>query len=113
MKRTIYLAAVILLLNLVALSTHAAPTSVLTADKLTKEVVATMTPEEKQARLLEIKERVQELKAMNKSLMTTEERKAYRAELKDLKKESKLIDPSLYLIGAGIVILIILLLIIF
>jgi len=50
---------------------------------------------------------------MNKSLMTTEERKAYRAELKDLKKESKLIDPSLYLIGAGIVILIILLLIIF
>ena len=113
MKRTIYLAAAILLLNLAALSSHAATTTVLTADKLTKEAVAAMTPKEKHARLLEIKQRVETIKAMDKSLMTKEERKAYRAELKDLKKETKLIDPRVYFFAAGIVIIVILVLIIF
>jgi len=64
MKRTIYLAAAIMLLSLAALSSHAATTTVLTADKLTKEVVAAMTPEEKHTRLLEIKQRVEAIKAI-------------------------------------------------
>jgi hypothetical protein len=113
MKKNIYLAAAILLLNLAAFSSHAATAAASLPDKLTKEAVAAMTPEEKQARLEEIKQRVEAIKALDKSTMTREERKAYRAELKEMKQESKLIDPSLYIIGAIIVALVIILLIIF
>jgi hypothetical protein len=111
MKKTLYLAVVIMLLSLAAFSSRAEGTTP-PAPKLTKEAVAAMTPEEKQTRLQEIKLRVEEIKAMDKSTMTKAERKEFRAELKELKEDSKLIDPRVYFFAAGIIIIAILVLII-
>jgi hypothetical protein len=115
MKKTIYLAAAVMLLTLATLTSHAATTGAANIGPLaplTKEAILAMTPEEKQARLVEIKARVEEIKALDKSTMTTAERKAYKAELKEMKKESKLIDPTIYIIGAVIVAIVIIVLII-
>jgi uncharacterized protein (DUF885 family) len=112
MKKTIYLAAVVMLLCLSALSTHAEGTITPATAKLTKEAVAAMTPEEKQARLQEIKQRVEEMRAMDMSTLTKAEKKEYKAEVRELKQDSKLLDPKFYVIIAAIVIIIILILII-
>ncbi|MDN3687878.1 hypothetical protein [Cyclobacterium jeungdonense] len=66
------------------------------------------SPEEK-ARLEQLDERVQEIKAMDFRAMDKEERKEIRNELRDINKEAKEIGGGVYIsVGALIVILILL-----
>jgi hypothetical protein len=106
MKKTIFLFAITLTLCLASVVARAATAG----DPPTKEMIAVMTPEQKQARVDEIKARIAEIKAQDRSQMTKIERKAYRAELKSLKKEASMYDV-LYIGVGALVILIILLLI--
>ena len=105
-KLRIYAAVLSLALTVTA-------TSIYAADKIpTKEQVAAMTTEQKEARLEEISNRVNEIKAMDKSNLSKAERKALRNELKDMKKESKVVSGGVYLsVGAIIIIILVLILI--
>lgn len=66
--------------------------------------------EEQKARLEAIQNRVEEIKAMDRSTLTKAEKKALKKELKDMKKEAKAIRGGVYL-SVGAIIIIILLLI--
>lgn len=66
--------------------------------------------EEQKARLQAIQNRVEEIKAMDRSALTKAEKKALKKELKDMKKEAKAIRGGVYL-SVGAIIIIILLLI--
>ena len=77
-----------------------------------KERVANMTDAEKKARAEAIKERVYEIKAMDRSKLTKAERKALRSELKDMKKEARAIQGIYLSVGAVIIIILLLILII-
>jgi hypothetical protein len=78
-----------------------------------REVIANMTKEQKEARFAEMKERVKVIKAMDKSHLTKEEKKALRMELKNMNKEARSMGyiGGVY-ISIGALIIIILLLII-
>jgi Spy/CpxP family protein refolding chaperone len=78
-------------------------------DPPTKESVAAMTPEQRQARVDEIKARITELRAEDRSQMTKVQRKAYRTELRALKKEASFYDVLYIGVGALIVLIVILL----
>jgi|GEM_PF-239518 hypothetical protein len=80
-----------------------------------RETIANMTEEQKEARMEAMKERVAEIKAMDKSTLTKEERKALRTELKQMNKEARGMGRhAVYgvYISVGALIIIILLLII-
>jgi len=109
MKRKIYLIAVTMLLTLAAFSSRAATA---TDNKLTKEAIASMTPEQKQARIEEIKQRVNEIKTMDKSQLSRLERKELRVELRGLKHESGELGGGIYLSVGAIIIIILLLILI-
>ena len=111
MKKALYIFLLTLLPALSVLTTHAAVVGT-PLIPLTKDAIAEMTPEQKQARVAEVKQRIEEIKAMDKSQLTRAERKALRAELRGLKKESADWVGILY-IGAGLLVFIGLLLIIF
>jgi hypothetical protein len=111
MKKALYLFLLIMLPALSALSAHAATVGTPLVP-LTRDAIADMTPEQKQARVAEVKQRIEEIKAMDKSQLTRPERKALRAELRGLKKESADWVGILY-IGSGLLVFIGLLLIIF
>jgi Skp family chaperone for outer membrane proteins len=108
MKKIIYLLALTLMLCLGAAPAWAA----VAVGPPSKETIAAMTPEERQARLAEIKARIAEIKSADRSQLTKAERKSYRAELKSLKKEASAYDV-LYIGVGALVILIILVLILF
>ena len=77
-----------------------------------KEVIANMTKEQKEARFVAMKERVEEIKAMDKSKMTKQDRKALRLELRHMNKEARSMGyTSGIYISVGALIIIILLLI--
>lgn len=79
-----------------------------------KETIANMTKEQKEARMTEMKERVKEIKAMDKSKMTREERKALRMELRQMNKEAHAMGYAggVYIsVGALIIIILLLILI--
>ena len=80
-----------------------------------REAIANMTEEQKESRMQAMKERVSEIKAMDKSTLTKEERKALRTELKQMNKEARAMGrhavTGVY-ISVGALIIIILLLII-
>ncbi len=76
-----------------------------------KEKAALMSPEQKQARIDEMKARVKEIKAMDKSQLTKEQRKALRQELRDMNKEARAMGTTYVYISVGGLILIIILLI--
>lgn len=68
----------------------------------------TMTKEQTEARVMAIKDRVAEIKAMDMSHMSNAQRKEIRNELKEMKKELK--SPTyIYISGAGLILIIILL----
>jgi len=106
MKKKIYLIAATLMLTFAAFTSQAATTP----NTFNKEAIANMTPEQKQARIEEIKARVAEIKAMDKSQLTREERKELRSELKSDKREAQAMSGGIYL-SVGAIIIIILLLI--
>jgi hypothetical protein len=109
MKRKIYLIAVTMLLTLAAFSSRAATTI---DNKLTKEAIAGMTPEQKQVRIEEIKQRVNEIRSMDKSHLSRQERKELRVELRGLKHQANELGGGIYLSVGAIIIIILLLILI-
>lgn len=99
------------MLSLAAITSRAATVSV-KGGPLTKEAIAAMTPQQKQTRLDEIKLRMGEIKGMDKSQLTRAERRELRVEVRSLRKESADMVGIIY-IGAGLIVFIGLLLIIF
>ena len=94
----------------VTMTLTAAPSAI--NDVPLKEMAANMTKEQKEARMAAMKERVKEIKAMDKSQLTREQRKALRTELKNMNAEARSYGhPGVY-ISVGALIVIILLLII-
>ncbi|WP_428329847.1 hypothetical protein [Mucilaginibacter sp.] len=110
MKKKIYLFAVTMMLTLAAFSSHAA-TVTDNKNTVNKEAIANMTTEQKQARIEEIKERVNEIKAMDKSQLTKADRKELRTELKSLKHEANAMGGGGIYLSVGAIIIIILVLI--
>lgn len=66
--------------------------------------------QQQQLRIEQIKNRVEEIQAMDKSNLSAQERQDLRTELKSMKKEAKAIGGGVYL-SVGAIIIIILLLI--
>jgi hypothetical protein len=76
-----------------------------------KDAIAAMTTEQKQARVNEINQRIEEIRAMDKSQLSHEDRKALRAELKSDRQEARMMGASTYVtIGAIVVVILLLLL---
>jgi hypothetical protein len=116
MKIRSFLTALTILFTLSSIIVSATPlTSVNPVEnsKTIKERISKMTTEQKDARVAEIKLRIQEIKSMDKSQLTSEQRKALRKELREMKKEAKQMGPTyVYISGAGLVIIILILILI-
>jgi len=103
MKRIAYFLAVMFCFTALAPAAMAGPVK---KDKEETE----LTPKE-EARLEEMKSRVEEIKSMDFSEMSKEDRKEVRDELRGIKKEAKAMGEGVYLsVGAIIIILLILIL---
>jgi len=76
-----------------------------------KEVVATMTEEQKQALVQEMKDRVEYIKTMDRSELSKDERKALRTELKSYRKEARAVTGVYISVGALIIIILLLIII--
>ena len=77
-----------------------------------KQEIGTMTEEQKQALVQQIKDRVEYIKTMDKSQLTRDERKALRTELKSMKKEARAVTGVYISVGALIIIILLLIIII-
>jgi peptidoglycan hydrolase CwlO-like protein len=110
MKKRIYLTVLTMLLTFAAFSSQA--TTVTVNNPVSKEAIANMTAEQKQARIEEIKQRVNAIRAMDKSQLTKDDRKELRTELKSLKQESRMMGGGVYLSVGAIIIIILLLILI-
>ncbi len=73
--------------------------------------VENMNKEQKEARLIQMKQRVIEIRNMDKSSLGRTEKKRLRTELKDMNQEAKAISGSGIYISLGALVIIILLLI--
>ena len=109
MKPRMYTAILALLLTVTLTNVHASTTDETTPKK---ERVADMTEAQKAARLEEIKSRVNEIRAMDKSELSKAERKALKKELKDMNKEARTMKGGVYLSVGAIIIIILLLILI-
>jgi len=96
MKTKMYLLATALML-MFAINTKAAGLGT-PYTPYTKEYIATMTAEQRQARIEEIKTRVDEIRAMDKSQLTRADKKELKAELKSMRHEANAISAA----GGGI-----------
>lgn len=76
-----------------------------------KDKVENMSEEEKKARLEQIKQRVYEIKAIDKSTLTRSERKELRKELKAMKQQAREVQGVYLSVGAIIIIILLLILI--
>ncbi|OCX53990.1 hypothetical protein BEL04_06855 [Mucilaginibacter sp. PPCGB 2223] len=121
MKIKIYLLTALLMLVFGATATKAAavvPTATTSLANYSKEELNKMSVEEKTARLQEIKDRVNEIKSMDKSTLTHEQKKELRVELREMRKEARAINSSdgmgggIYLSVGAIIIIILLLILI-
>jgi hypothetical protein len=105
MKR-ILVTALVMLLCLNSITVRAEDKNTLRAR------VENMSAEQKEARYMQMKQRVDEIKNMDKSTLTRDEKKALRAELKDMNQEAKAIGKGgIYISFAGLIIIILLLII--
>jgi hypothetical protein len=68
--------------------------------------------EQQQAEIQRIEQRVQEIKAMDKSQLSSQERKALRKELREMKAQARVASGGVYLSTAAIIIIILLLILI-
>ncbi|MDP4264971.1 MAG: hypothetical protein Q8941_20755 [Bacteroidota bacterium] len=108
MKLRIYASLLALMLTVTATTINAATID----DKdPKKEKVANMTEQQQAARLEEIRNRVNEIKAMDKSALSKADRKALKKELKGMNKEARS-GHGVYLSVGAIIIIILLLIII-
>ena len=105
--KKIFVAVLVMLLSVNSLTAMA-------ADKKTVQArVQNMTDEQKEARYLQMKQRVAEIKNMDLSALNKEERKGLRHELKDMNQEAKAIGKGgVYISFAGLIIIILLLILI-
>ncbi len=76
-----------------------------------KEVIASMTKEQKEDLILQMKERVEEIKAIDKTTLSKEEKQELRMELKSMKKEARAVTGVYISIGALIIIILLLIII--
>lgn len=98
-----------MLLTVAAFNSNAAP---LNGKKdVYKEAAANMTKEQKVARVEEIKMRVNEIKAMDKSQLNKTEKKELKSELKYLKHEAQAMGAGGVYLSIGAIIIVILVLI--
>lgn len=102
---------VVVILLLLLASFTSIPTFAKNDKKAIEEKVASMTKEQKETRIVEIKARVEEIRNMDKSKLTSADRKALRHELRDMNTESKALGNGGIYISLGALIIIILLLI--
>lgn len=72
---------------------------------------AAMTEAQKEVRYQEMKNRVEEIKAMDKSQLNRDERKALKTELKQMNKEAQAFGKGGVYLSVGAIIIIILVLI--
>jgi hypothetical protein len=107
-----YLPLFLAFFMLPALHLHAADGNATSFEVPSREAVAHMTREQKEARLAAIKERVNEIKAMDRSMLSKDERKALRRELRAMHKEAKAITGVYISVGALIIIILLLIIII-
>lgn len=101
MKKLIYSFALIFMLG-ISMNTVSAAT---TKDKVEMTV-------EQRAQLERITNRVEEIKAMDKSDLSRAEKKELRKELKEMKKQARALGGGVYLSVGAIIIIILLLIII-
>ena len=101
MKIRIHLFAFMLLLSGLTMNTVTA-----SAKANSAATISAMTTDQQQARAMEIKQRVDQIKAMNFANMSSAERKDMRHELKDMNKELRAMDPTVIYISGGALILI-------
>jgi len=80
--------------------------------KAIRDKVNGMTDAQKEERITQIQQRVEEIKAMDKSQLTKAERKDLRKELKDMNKETRAAHGRTTIVIAGLVIIILLLILI-
>lgn len=106
MKHKIYL----LLFAMTVAFTFSQPLSA-TPATLVEEEPKNLTKEQIARRMEEMRQRVDEIKAMDRSSLTKEERKALRVELREMNKEAKAMDQRGVYLSFGAIIIIILLLI--
>lgn len=104
-----YLPALFLFFSLRGLSEGPATGSAL--DLPSKEAIANMSDAQKQALIQQMKDRVDEIKAMDKSQLTKDERKELKTELKAMKKESRAVTGVYISVGALIIIILLLIII--
>ena len=109
-KAVFYSAIMMLCLFFTVNNTYASNTEPASGPTL-KEHVATMTTAEREARITQMKQRVQEIKAMDKSQLSREDKKALRKELRDMNKESRAMGGGTIYISLGAAIIIVLLII--
>jgi len=107
MKKKIYLLSTVLMLTFSASNLKAAT---VVAEPAAKEI--TLTDAQKEVKLQAIKERVEEIKAMDKSQLTKTERQELKTELKTMKTQARALGGGIYLsVGAIIIIILVLILI--
>lgn len=109
--KALFCSAIMILCLFFTVNTSFASTAEPASGPTLKERVATMTPAERDARLTQMKTRVQEIKAMDKSQLSRDEKKALRKELRDMNKESRAMDGGTLYISLGAAIIIVLLVI--
>jgi predicted PurR-regulated permease PerM len=107
MKKKVYLLSTALML---AFSTSQLSAATVVTEPVAKEI--TLTDAQKEAKLQAIKERVEEIKAMDKSQLTKEQKQEVKAELKTMKTEAKALGGGVYLSVGAIIIIILLLILI-
>lgn len=103
MKKFIYTLALIFTLGISFNSVQAADKPAKNPSELTAEQTV---------QLEKIKDRVEEIKSMDKSNLTSAERKALRKELKEMKNQARALSGGVYLSVGAIIIIILLLILI-
>jgi len=107
MKKKIYLLSTAVMLTFSASQLKAA--TVIT-EPVAKEV--TLTDAQKEAKLEQIKARVEEIKTMDKSQLSKEQRQELKSELKTMKTQARAMGGGIYLSVGAIIIIILLLILI-
>lgn len=107
MKKKIYLLSAAIML---ACSAGQLSAATVTSEPVVKEI--TLTDAQKEVKLQAIKNRVEEIKAMDKSQLSKEQKQELKAELKTMKTQAKAVGGGVYLsVGAIIIIILVLILI--
>jgi len=112
MKKGKFIICLPLLLFFMSFRAMSADVKTAPLDLPSKEALATMTHEQKEELVQQMKDRTEAIKAMDKSQLTKAERKELRAELKAMKKEARAVTGVYISIGALIIIILLLIIII-